>query len=464
MAILRFAAEDLGPFRELDIDFSDGNGKPHLGPHIFAGVNGSGKSSILRALALLSTKTLSVEGMSQEEGFDFPSFMPLLRGSSKLGMQQVWGDLGPTTVFASGPHPKNMTELSGWAKRQWKTETDLNFTRPHSMPVRLCFGVLAEEDSFMGWSLGLTAAYLPSVRLHHLSRDKFTVKSGESKGDLGFESTVDNIAIQQWIVDLFSRKAIAQQSRKNSEKFEEILDSLNKSLTAIYGEGTELDIDVDVLEPRLRIFGQALNFSQLPQGVSATLGWIVDFTRRRVRDSKSWQQEGGVLLIDEIEAYLHPRWQRRILPALQVGLPGVQIIVASHSPFVIASCPNAKIHLLTLDEKTGEAKYAGASDAPIGKSVGAILRDIFGVESRFDIKTEDQLKELDDLRQKHQTGKLSPKERSREAELAQELSNRSEELSFLVGPILQADEMRSLEARFLASSQKPKRARSKKAS
>src|ERR1035438_8765545 len=51
MPILRLIAQGVGPFESLDIDFSDGNGKPHLGPHILAGVNGSGKSTVLRTIA-----------------------------------------------------------------------------------------------------------------------------------------------------------------------------------------------------------------------------------------------------------------------------------------------------------------------------------------------------------------------------------------------------------------------------
>jgi hypothetical protein len=51
MPLTRLIAEGVGPFRTLDIDLSDGNGKPHIGPHILAGVNGSGKSTILRTIA-----------------------------------------------------------------------------------------------------------------------------------------------------------------------------------------------------------------------------------------------------------------------------------------------------------------------------------------------------------------------------------------------------------------------------
>jgi ABC-type transport system involved in cytochrome c biogenesis ATPase subunit len=51
MPLLRLIAEGVGPFERLDLDFSDGHGNPHLGPHILAGVNGSGKSTALRAVA-----------------------------------------------------------------------------------------------------------------------------------------------------------------------------------------------------------------------------------------------------------------------------------------------------------------------------------------------------------------------------------------------------------------------------
>src|SRR5271165_153002 len=51
MPLMRLIAEGVGPFRTLDDDLSDGNGKPHIGPHILAGVNGSGKSTILRTIA-----------------------------------------------------------------------------------------------------------------------------------------------------------------------------------------------------------------------------------------------------------------------------------------------------------------------------------------------------------------------------------------------------------------------------
>ena len=43
MPLVSLIAEGVGPFQSLELDLSDGKGNPHLGPHILAGVNGSGQ-------------------------------------------------------------------------------------------------------------------------------------------------------------------------------------------------------------------------------------------------------------------------------------------------------------------------------------------------------------------------------------------------------------------------------------
>ncbi|MCC6365008.1 MAG: AAA family ATPase [Bryobacterales bacterium] len=67
MPLLRMEAEGVGPFAHLEIDFSDGKGKPHLGPHILAGVNGSGKSTVLRAIAWTLAGESGLFGFPAEE-------------------------------------------------------------------------------------------------------------------------------------------------------------------------------------------------------------------------------------------------------------------------------------------------------------------------------------------------------------------------------------------------------------
>lgn len=59
----------------------------------------------------------------------------------------------------------------------------------------------------------------------------------------------------------------------------------------------------------------------------------------------------GVVLIDELDMHLHPKWQWKIVGALKVTFPNVQFIAATHSPIIIASCKGENLIRITdLDE------------------------------------------------------------------------------------------------------------------
>ena len=184
-----------------------------------------------------------------------------------------------------------------------------------------------------------------------------------------------------------------------------------------------------MLEPRLIAHEKKLNFAQLSDGVRTTVGWLSDFLMRQDVGPKSLKE--GILLLDEIDIYLHPKWQRTLLPAMRKALPDVQIIASSHSPFVISSCQDARIHVLELDAN-GVAHARHPQTAPFGESVTATLRDIFGVESRFDVQTEGDLKEWDNLKREEAVGKLAPAKRKRLEALSDDLAERSEELKLIV--------------------------------
>ena len=75
----------------------------------------------------------------------------------------------------------------------------------------------------------------------------------------------------------------------------------------------------------------------------------------------------GVVIIDEIDMHLHPRWQWKILGALRATFPKVQFIVATHSPIVISSAENAKLIIM---ENPDSVKYL---DDAYGYNTGDVL-------------------------------------------------------------------------------------------
>ena len=417
MPLMRLIAENVGPFERLDIDFSDGNGKPHRGPHILAGVNGSGKSTVLRAIAW----ALSWGG----NGFPEKEWQHFLRGDRSKVALQVAPEQGPVymiRVISQGDKGWNevdqLADSVGLEDRAvFSAHAPFRWTR---------FGKPPFGDPFTA------STYAPVRTLSYLD----ALANAEPltrlpENSFGFESTIQNSAIQRWWVDLFSRKALAKERGQEFRAYEETLTRLQDAVKLICDD-SNLALDVEfgpVIEPRVVLHGKKLNLSQLSDGVRTTIGWIADFMMRQDKGPKSVKE--GLLLLDEIDIYLHPKWQRTLLPAMRTALPEVQIIASSHSPFVISSCPDARIHVLTLNE-SGVATACPPQAAPFGESVTATLKDIFGVESRFDVQTESDLKKWDNLKKDEAVGKLTAAKREQLETLSENLSERSEELKLIV--------------------------------
>lgn len=132
--------------------------------------------------------------------------------------------------------------------------------------------------------------------------------------------------------------------------------------------------------------GRRVEFTQLPDGLASVMQlWsaimlAVDGTN----DPK------GLVLIDEPELHLHARLQELILPFLTDAFPTLQFIVATHSPAVIASIPNATV----FDLKRREAV---PSEELEGIRYGTLLIEHFGIETDFDVATTKKLRRMKEL-------------------------------------------------------------------
>ncbi len=471
MPLVRLIAEGVGPFEQLDLDLSDGNGKPHLGPHILAGVNGSGKSTALRTIAWVLDQG--------RMGFQQDDWMEMLKGhreSRALLMVAVDG-LPPYIAACSKivEDPQGLTPAAtdcasdrtrSWVRSVAKencfdqsmlgecfdpqqrsviAKLAATMSGPHrstsrrgwpssSNYVRLEFSATNKWGSPPGWMN--CAGYSPTRALRALANpDMDQTLSDAQENCLAFDSTARNEAIQAWLLSLYSKRAIARQRNVSTEGYTRALERFESALKAIYDENIAFEVDIEPrLQPRINLKGRSLNFSQLPDGVKSTIAWVADFMMRQ--DLMQWDpavggRRPGVLLLDEADAHLHPFWQRRLLPAMRKALPDVQIIATSHSPFVISSCPESRVHVLELDRE-GRATARPPVDSPVGESVTTTLKEIFGVDSRFDIATERDLNEWNDLKRQEATKTLSEDGTRRLNELTQTLADRSEELSSIV--------------------------------
>lgn len=93
---------------------------------------------------------------------------------------------------------------------------------------------------------------------------------------------------------------------------------------------------------------------QLSDGYRNIIGLVTDIAYRicilnpKIKDNI--KNTPGIVLIDEIDLHLHPKWQKQIIGILKELFPNVQFIVTSHSPFIIQSMKNKEI--IKLDENS----------------------------------------------------------------------------------------------------------------
>ena len=110
-------------------------------------------------------------------------------------------------------------------------------------------------------------------------------------------------------------------------------------------ESSSLLIDQDGIE---------LDVGQLSDGERGVLALVLDLARRLSQANPSLDDplsEGhAVVLIDEIDLHLHPKWQRKIVHNLTKTFPRCQFIATTHSPQVIGEVPHERIHIISDDE------------------------------------------------------------------------------------------------------------------
>ena len=86
----------------------------------------------------------------------------------------------------------------------------------------------------------------------------------------------------------------------------------------------------------------------------------------------------GVLLIDEIENHLHPQWQKKVLGIIRKTFPALQIILTTHSPFVVSSAQGARIYVC--EPQPGYSEIKDMTDYYANLPVEEVLQtEIFDV-------------------------------------------------------------------------------------
>ena len=131
--------------------------------------------------------------------------------------------------------------------------------------------------------------------------------------------------------------------------------------------------------------GMDLEIEQLSGGYKAVLSVVADIAKRLAianPESNNPLEEEAVILIDELDLHLHPKWQKTIVDDLKRAFPNCQFIITTHSPFIVQA-----LHADELFD-INSMEYADEQGNYNGWSIDEIQEEKMGVERKTSIYNE----------------------------------------------------------------------------
>lgn len=313
---------------------------------VIAGINGRGKSSLLDGLALLLARLLRALSLSASSGRTISANdVHAGQAEAALAMQVSCAGIPVNYDVAFSPSSERVRArgLASAVREQ----------------IRKNYGDPTREDD-----QAPVAVYFTTDRAgYRLPRTLPTdLPTGQR---LAHHGALSNRMVDYRDFMARYRLWVRQQSAE--------LAAFNRVLSMFLDGFSDLAVEEESLRLTVKKGGVSISLQQLSDGERAFIALLGDLVRRLALANPELANplEGhGVVLIDELELHLHPRWQREVVEKLRTSFPNIQFIATTHSPFIIQSLRPGE--LITLDpEEFGE--YAN-------RSVEDIAENVMGVE------------------------------------------------------------------------------------
>jgi AAA15 family ATPase/GTPase len=314
------------------LDLCDTNGFPTQWT-VILGDNGVGKTTLLRCIAAMTP--ICFDNRSQipsPPGFSVDGNLVLKssRYDEKLSVKAI---LVATSFLTNWKNEllRHHYRSNDSVEITMKVYGDSKMMQPDKIP-----------DDFQCYGYGASRKICKSSLSETLSSDG--ISSLFSDNDL-------LINAEEWLLQ--TDYAVARSNPK-TDKFKKRFDLVTKTLIQLLPDINNIRIvlaDDNIPQPKaefLTPYGW-VSLTSLGLGYRTVIAWIVDLSARmidRYPDSENPLAEPAVVLVDEIDLHLHPKWQRTIMSFLTERFPNVQFIVTAHSPLVVQAARNANLVLL----------------------------------------------------------------------------------------------------------------------
>jgi len=371
-----------GGFEQLDITFEKD-------VTLIAGVNGVGKSTVLHALALLLSRAL-------------PEFTPSRSTPLYFSDDDIYGDTASLEVSACiqvdgqtinvGVQRLRAADEKGdrfMLLRQAEADTDTtDFAQ--ALSARTLTGDLEASIKETRAALAalksaphppLAVYFSPKRQLPGQPRSLPEAKPFDPSIAYGRALHDREVELREFMNWFRTQEKLGAASEPRRLK---VLDALRAVVADLMPEFGNLRIQE---QPRLGFVvdkrGQPFYLHQLSDGERGLLALVFDLTRRLAIAnpySDNPIAEGvALVLIDEIELHLHPKWQRDVLQRLRDIFKACQFVVTTHSPLVLGEVPARCVRFLEYTD--GKVGVTVPTEA-YGMDANRILQEFMGAPVR----------------------------------------------------------------------------------
>ena len=358
MYISKIELKNIRGFEDLKFNLARPDGS-YAGWTVFTGDNGSGKSSLLKAVAVALTGKDTARALQ-------PSFHRWIREGAAEHEGRIELTIAPQKGeddFSGGG--KGRTAYDEFSAtiilRNVGKETTIEINEPHKASARRSPAErgLWSADSH-GW---FSCGYGPFRRVFGASPEatRLMVGATTERFVTMFQEAASLFEVDQWLRNLSHKKL--EQKAAESAQLDLLLEIFRDDLMPNQITVDRVDSDGLWLKDR---HGLQLAWSDMSDGYRAALALLADILRhlisaygvaeltKRGDDGKLQIVKGGVVMIDEIDAHLHPEWQREIGFWLKRHFPNIQFLVTTHSPIICQAADENG--LFVLPEPGGDGK------------------------------------------------------------------------------------------------------------
>ena len=429
MYLQEFTIEAIKCFDRVELKFPR-VGEDYSGWIVLLGGNGMGKSTLLQAMAIALVGPLAGQRLLLSPD----GWVRQGRGHGEFAASIVKGMMDLAYKKARKRHYEARFAVTG---REEVVIDAATYDQPQLVPLlddknALMSGPYAARN--LGW---FSCGYGPFRRLlgGASEESRLMFASGrEARYITLFREAAALTHCTEWLSTLYSRSI--DQNHPDQERAKSALGAVRSLIDSLLPG----DVHITRIDSE-RVYFQGAGGAEVPvldlsDGYRSFLALAIDILRHLEGSGDLAQlveEEGGeprvvtegVILIDEVDAHLHPVWQREIGFRLRRTFPKMQFIVTSHSPFVAQAASDGGLIVL----RTGEAEGAVQAQRPVNSVKGwradqILTSPLFGLMGTRDEETEHLIREHADLVAKRSWAELTTAEKKELARLEERLAHR----------------------------------------